>query len=302
MVRSAIAHAERATLIVVSHLFAINRRRNICSSSERDVAVLLRLSAFSFRSEHGERVDHAGPCLRRFDYVVEVSHPGGDVWVRKAIAVLAHELLLPPLRVLRLLDFLLEDDRDRAFRTHDRELGRRPSEVEVPADVLRTHDVVRAAVRFPRDDRDLRDGRLTESKPELRTVSDNRVVLWLLPWKKSRNVDEREEGDVEAVAEPNEPRSFDRGIDVERARLNFRLIPDDADRSPLEASKAHDDILGPFFMDLEPRVAVDDPPDDVSHVIWFVGLLRDHLRKFRVRSGRLVVGGDNRRIVHVIRR
>src|SRR3989475_2045939 len=254
MVRIPISRAGRATRIAISPRFGIKGRRNICSSSGGVVAVFLRRSVFSFRAEQGERVNPGGPALRRFDYVVEVSHRGGDVRVRKAIAVLAHELLLPPFRVLRLLDLLLEDDRDRAFRTHNRELGRRPSEVEVPADVLRTHDVVRAAVRFPRDDRDLRDGRLTESKQELRAVSDNPVVLLFLPWKKSRNVDEREEGDVEAVAEPNEPRSFDRGIDVERARLNFRLIPDDADRSPLEASKAHDDILGPFFMDLEPRV------------------------------------------------
>src|SRR5437870_13655366 len=236
MVRIPISRAVRATRIAISPRFAIKSRRNICSSSERDVAVLLRRSALSFRSEDGERVNHAGPRFRGFDHVVEVSHPGGDVWVRKAIAVLAHELLLPPRRVLRLLDLLLEDDRDRAFRTHDRELGRRPSEVEVSADVLRTHDVVRAAVCFPRDDRDLRDGRLTESKQELRAVSDDAVVFLLLPGKESGNVNEGEQGNVEAIAEPNEPRSFDRGIDVERARLNFRLIPDDADRSPLEAS------------------------------------------------------------------
>src|SRR2546430_8916273 len=191
MVRIPISRAVRATRIAISPRFAIKSRRNICSSSERDVAVLLRRSALSFRSEDGERVNHAGPRFRGFDHVVEVSHPGGDVWVRKAIAVLAHELLLPPLRVLRLLDLLLEDDRDRAFRTHNRELGRRPSEVEVPADVLRTHDVVRAAVRFTREDRDLRDGRLTESKQELRAVSDNPVVLLFLPWKKSRNVDRK---------------------------------------------------------------------------------------------------------------
>src|SRR3989475_9621317 len=277
MVRIPISRAVRATRIAISPRFAIKSRRNICSSSERDVAVLLRRSALSFRSEDGERVNHAGPRFRGFDHVVEVSHPGGDVWVRKAIAVLAHELLLPPLRVLRLLDLLLEDDRDRAFRTHDRELRRRPSEVEVPADVLRTHDVVRPAVRFPRDDRDLRDGRLAEGEQELRAVTDDAVVLLLLPGKESGNVDEGEQGNVEAIAEPHEPRSFDRRIDVERPRLNLRLIPDDPGGSPLEASKTNDDILSPLFMDLEPRIAVDDPPDHVSHVVRFVGLLRDHL-------------------------
>src|SRR5438093_10899170 len=180
MVRIPISRAVRATRIAISPRFAINSRRNIGSSSERDVAVLLRRSALSFRPEDGERVDHAAPRFRRFDHVVEVSHPGGDVWVRKAIAIFGHELLLPPPRVLRLLDLLLEDDRDRAFWTHDRELRRRPSEVEVPADVLRTHDVVRAAVRLPRDDRDLRDGLLPEGHQELRAVAHDPDVFLLL--------------------------------------------------------------------------------------------------------------------------
>src|SRR6266705_3683325 len=128
MVRIPISRAVRATRIAISPRFAIKSRRNIRASSERNVGVFLRRPGLSFRPEDRERVDHAGPRLLRFDHIVEVSHTRSDVWVREAIAIFAHEFLLPPLRVLRLLDFLLEDDLDRALGTHDGDLRGRPSE------------------------------------------------------------------------------------------------------------------------------------------------------------------------------
>src|SRR2546425_8704070 len=302
MQRIPISRAVRPTRIAISPRFAIRSRRNIGSPSQRDVSVLLRRARLPLRSKHGKRVDDSGAGLRRFDYIVDVAHPRSDVRIREPVPVVADKLVLMLHRVVGSFEFFLVDNLDSLLRSHDGDLRGGPSEVEIPADVLRTHDVVCAAVRLSRDDRDLRDGRLAEGEQELCAVADNAVVFLLLPGKESGDVYEREQWNVEAVAESNEPRTFDRRIDVERARLNLRLVSDDANGSPLETSKADDDVLGPLFVNFEPRVVVDDPPDDVPYVIWFVGFLRHDLPEFRVRPGRLVVGRDDRRIVHVVRR
>src|SRR2546428_2189504 len=253
-----ISRAVRATRIAISPRFAIRSRRNIRSPSQRDVAVLLRRPGLSLCAEDGEGVDHARPGLRRFDDVIEVAHPRGDVRVREPIPIFAHELLLPGLRILRVLDLLLENDLDGAFRTHDRQLGGWPGEVEVPADVLRTHDVIRAAVRFSRYHGDLRDRGLTEGKQELRPVPDDPSVLLLDPRKETGHVDEGEERDVEAVAEADEASRLGRRVDVERSGEDLRLVPDDADGSALQAGGADPDPLRPIRADLQPRDAGPD--------------------------------------------
>src|SRR6059036_2583269 len=162
MDRIPISRAVRAMRIAISPRFAIRSRRNIRSPSQRDVSVLLRRARLPFRAKHGKRVDHPRAGFRRLDYVVEVAHPRCDVRVRETLPVLADKFLLLLHWVLGSFEFLLVDNRYRLFRTHDGDLRRGPCEVDVPADVLRTPDVVRTAVRLPGDDRDLRDRRLAE--------------------------------------------------------------------------------------------------------------------------------------------
>src|SRR3989440_11448931 len=114
MQRIPISRAVRATRIAISPRFAMRSRRNIRSPSQRDIAVLLRRPGLSLRSEDGEAVNHTSAGLRRFDDVIEVAHPRCNVRVREPIPILAHELLLPGLRILRALDLFLEDNLDLA--------------------------------------------------------------------------------------------------------------------------------------------------------------------------------------------
>src|SRR5712692_11803830 len=113
-------------------------------------------------------------------------------------------------RVSRLVDFLPEGDLDSALGTHDGELRGWPGEVEVATDVLRTHHVVRPSVGLPRDDSHLGDRRLAVGVQELRAIADDPSVLLLDPRKEAGHVDEGEERDVEAIAEPDEPGRLDR--------------------------------------------------------------------------------------------
>src|SRR5439155_9201530 len=114
-----------------------------------------------------------------------------------------------------------------------------------------------------------------EGEQELGPVPDDAPVLLLRAGEESGHVDEGEERDVEAVAEPHEASGLDRRVDVERAREDLRLVPDDADGSALEAGEAHYDVLRPSFVDLEPRAAVHHAPDYIPHVVRLVRFLRD---------------------------
>ena len=78
-----------------------------------------------------------------------------------------------------------------AFWAHYRHLRGRVGEVNIPANVLRTHDVICAAVSFPGNDRDLRNGGLGECIQKFGAVSDDSAVLLAYPGEKTGNVHQR---------------------------------------------------------------------------------------------------------------
>ena len=174
---------------------------------------------------------------------------------------------------------------------HHRDLGRRPGEVEVGADVLRAHDVVRAAVRLARDHRQLRHRRLGVGVEELRAVADDPAPLLRGAGQEAGHVDEGDERDVERVARADEARRLDRRVDVEHAGERARLVADDADRVAAEPREAADDVLGEALVHLEELAVVDDLRDHLLHVVRLVRLVGDE----RVELGRLAVDGIGRR-------
>src|SRR5439155_1613682 len=84
----------------------------------------------------------------------EVTARGRHIGVSELLAVVGDELLAPVVRVVSLVQLAPKDDVDRALWAHHGDLRGRPGEVEVRADVLRAHDVVRPAVRLARDHRE----------------------------------------------------------------------------------------------------------------------------------------------------
>src|SRR4029079_14891509 len=133
--------------------------------------------------------------------------------------------------IVGLVDLVAVDDVDRALRTHHRDLGGRPGDVEVATDVLAAHDVVGAAAGLAGDDRQLRDRRLAIGEEQLRAVTDDPAVLLLDAREEARYVDERDQRPVEAIAGPDEPRRLRRGVDVQGAGEHRRLLRHDPDTS-----------------------------------------------------------------------
>ena len=227
---------------------------------------------------------------------------GRDERVRELLAELGDELRAQRRRIGRLRQLAPVEDVHRALRPHHRDLGRRIRVVEVRADVLARHHAVRAAVRLARDDGDLRHRRFGERVEQLRAGADDAAVLLPHARQEARHVLERDERDVERVAEAHEARGLHRRVDVETPGEHRRLIGDDADRPAAQPREADDDVLREVPMHFEERAVVDDGVNQIVDVVRLVRLLR-HQPVERVvfaidRIGRRAP----RRIVEVVRR
>ena len=124
-------------------------------------------------------------------------------------------------------------------------------EVGVAADVLGGHDAVRAAIGLARDHGQLGHGGFAERVEQLGPVLDDATELLGGPGQKAGHVLERDERDVEAVAEADEPGRLERCVDVQASREVRGLVGDDSDRAPAEPAEADDDVGSVGRLDLE---------------------------------------------------
>ncbi len=119
--------------------------------------------------------------------------------------------------------------------------------------------------------------------------------------QESRDVDERDQRNVEGIAGTHEPRGLDGRVDVERPGKHGGLLGDDADRPTAKSREADDDVRGPTGLDLEQLAAVDDPADHVVHVIRRGRILgNDRVERGIASIGR-IVGVAARRALEVVR-
>ena len=156
------------------------------------------------------------------------------------------------------------------MRAHDRDLGRRPREVDIRAEVLRAHDVVRAPVCLARDDGEKRDRGLRVGVDQFRSPSNDAVPLLLRPGEEARDVDEGHNGHVEGVTGANEAGRLLRGVDIQRARVLHRLIGDDADGVTLNATEAGDEVRREQRLGFQEFIVVQHRFEDPMHVVRLV--------------------------------
>ena len=93
--------------------------------------------------------------------------------------------------------------------------------------------------------------------------------------QEARHVDERDDRNIEAVAEAHEARRLARRIAVEHAREHHRLVRDDADGAAFHAREAGHDVLRERFLDFEEVGFVDDFEDQLLDVVRLVRIVRN---------------------------
>mmetsp|Transcript_15321 Transcript_15321/g.53149 ORF Transcript_15321/g.53149 Transcript_15321/m.53149 type:complete len:273 (-) Transcript_15321:818-1636(-) len=264
--------------------------------SKRDARVLARAVGEVLAGELVEVRAELRARLRRVDDVVDEAARRGDDGVREAARVLVG------LGLLAVGVEVAVEDLHGALGAHDGDLRGRPRVVRVAAEVLRGHDVVGAAVGLARDDRELGHVRLAVGEQQLGAVADDAAVLLLDAREEARDVDERHQRDPERVAEADEARGLDRGVDVEAAGLGLGVVGDDADGPAPEARERRQYVRRVVLGDLQQALLVDDAPHDLAHVVGHVRVVGHEQPQRRVLARRVVVGRDGRRRVRVRRR
>ena len=106
-------------------------------------------------------------------------------------------------------------------------------------------------------------------------MPDDAVVLLGRSRQEAGYIDERDQRDVEGVAEPNEARALDRGIDVERTGQDPGLVSDDANHFSIQSGKADHQVLCEVLLDLGEASLIDDCGDGGLHVVGLVRVLRN---------------------------
>ena len=96
--------------------------------------------------------------------------------------------------------------------------------------------------------------------------------------------------------------AFHRSADIKSAGQHAGLLRNYADAAPGEPCKADDNVLGKAGGNLEEIALVDDKLNDLLHLVGLIRVVRDDRVQLFFHSIRLVLGLDERRILHIVRR
>ena len=168
--------------------------------------------------------------------------------------------------------------------------------------MLARHDDVTAAVGLARHDGDFWHRRFGISVEQLRAVANDAVILLLRARQKSRHIDKRHDGNIEAVAKSNKARRLHRGVDVQTARQMGRLVGDNAHRAAAEMGKADENIARELRLHFVEIAFIDHRRDQLFHVIGPVGIIGNQIFEPLVAPQRIVVGRMKRRIFLIVAR
>ena len=103
-------------------------------------------------------------------------------------------------------------------------------------------------------------------------MGDDPAIFLLGAGQEAGDVHEGQDRDVEAVAEPHEPRSLAGRIDIEATRQHHRLVRHDADGLAFDPAEADNDVRGIERLQLEEIALVQHLLDQLVHIVGRVGI------------------------------
>ena len=132
-------------------------------------------------------------------------------------------------------------------------------------------------------------------------MTDDARLLLRDPGEITRDVHQIDQGDVETVAEADEPRRLVGGVHVEAAGLDARLVGDDADGAARHAGEADDHVGGEARQHFEERLPIDDALYHRVHVVGFLEVGRNDLLEAVVHPLGVVPAVVHRRSLRMVR-
>ena len=205
-------------------------------------------------------------------------------------------------RVCGLFDFFLIQNADGASGTHHGQFDSGPDEELIGSHLSGTHRLFGAAVAFSQVHGDFRDRRFGIRIQHLRAMTDDAQALLLCSRQVAGNVDESDDRDIECVAEANEPGRFVGTIHIEASCQKHRLIGNKSHRSAVQPREAGHQIARPFRLQLEKIFAIDQPADDIAHIVGLLRIPRNEVFHIGDHSIRIVNGAGSRRSLKSTRR
>ena len=125
-------------------------------------------------------------------------------------------------------------------------------------------------------------------------MDDDPAVFLACAGKIAGHIDERQDRDVEGVAEAHEARALAGAVDVEDAGEVRRVVRDDTDDAAVHASEADGNVARPAGVHLHEVAIVEDRFDHEVDVVGLAGIGRDDTCQLIAEAvgdvGRLLVG------------
>lgn len=261
-----------------------------------------RWSLLPFSTEHIKRPHDLTPRIGRVDYIVHVPVSRGNEGIHHLVLELLNLPLPRGVGIVGIVDFAPKDNAGGSLGTHDRDLGHRPGEDSVVSEALSCHRNIRATVRFPHYQRDLGNGRLRDRVQYLGAVADNSAMFLIDSRQKTRYIRERDNRDIECVAEPDKPRRLIARVDIERRGEYRRLVGKYSNGSSGETRKPHDHVPCVVLMHLEEGIDVEDRCDYLAYVVGASLLVGHDLENLGRRAIRRVTRVNDRRLFLVTKR
>ena len=134
-----------------------------------------------------------------------------------------------------------------------------------------------AAVAFAQGDGDFGHSGFAVGIEQLGSVVDDGVVFLTSSGKEARHIDERNDGNVEAVAEAHEASRLAGSVAVKHAGIDGRLVGNHADALSVEAGEADDDVAGKVALHFQELAVIHDGTDDLIHVVCHVRIVGNNL-------------------------
>ncbi len=133
-------------------------------------------------------------------------------------------------------------------------------------------------------------------------MDDDTAVLLAAARQESRNVHQRQNWNIETVAETYETGRLAGSLNIQHARQEIRLVGDDTHRHTAHAAETDDDILGEIAVYFEELPVVHDGFDYLEHIVRLVGVVRNQLVQTVFQPVDRVGAVDHRCILQIVGR
>ncbi|MNV14846.1 hypothetical protein D3C71_1055430 [compost metagenome] len=131
---------------------------------------------------------------------------------------------------------------------------------------------------------------------------DDAAIFLRRSRQETRHIHQRQQRNVEGIAEAHETGGLARGVDIEAAGQHHRLVGDNPHRLAFKADEAGDNIAGKGFLQFEEVSLIGQRVDQFLHVVGFVGAVGDQRIETCFQPRRIVMKRPDRRFFAIVER